>query len=424
MKILIISYFFPPFNVIGAVRVSKLAEYWLSKGHDVVVISAESQPLPRDLKSRFPKERVIYTKWFNINAAAEKFIGGRPVVALHGFDTKISFFRFLGATYKNIFNIPDAQIGWYPYAISAAECLFSDGWVPNLIYASALPITSHCVAKKLASKFSIPWLAEFRDLWTDSHNYKAPFWRRYLDLLIEKSLLQSASAFVTVSSPLAKSLAKKTKKPVGVVMNGFDPDDYLSNQIHNFPSDKLNIIYTGMIYVDKQEISIFLEGLRDCGSRDKIQVHFYGRYLNVVSSLAKKLQISNLVNVYRPVSYEKSIAIQKSSDVLLFLTWNDKNNTGVLTGKIFEYFGSRHPILVVGSQIGQAGQMVLDRNSGFVAQNSKEISQQLEYWVDQKLNNKKSFELPKSINSGLTRREQFETLDKFLIENDLMPIQT
>lgn len=420
MKILLISYFFPPFNVIGAVRVSKLAEYWLSKGHDVIVLSAKSQPLPANLDSKFPENRVIYTDWFNVNSIPEKVMGGRSAVSSRGFDTENSFLKSLGSLYKNIFNIPDGQIGWYPFAAKAAEELISNGWKPDLIYASAHPLTSLLVSSRIAKKFSIPWVAEYRDLWTDNHNYKQPFWRRWIDLLMERRVMQSCSALITVSEPLASVLKKKTVKPIAVVMNGFDPNDYLDVKTNLFPEDKLNIVYTGMVYRGKQDPSALFEALSKHPQRDFVKVHFFGRYLEYINILAKKYMVEDIVDVFDPVSFKESVAIQKSADVLLFLTWNDSDNNGVLTGKIFEYFGAKHPILAIGSQVGLAGNMILERGAGLVTNDVLEIKEQLTKWVSAKKKSAIEFELHEDVNEGLTRFEQFERLDSFLIDNSLM----
>ena len=45
MRILFISFFFPPYNAIGCVRTGKTAKYLMRFGHDVRVISAREQNL-------------------------------------------------------------------------------------------------------------------------------------------------------------------------------------------------------------------------------------------------------------------------------------------------------------------------------------------------------------------------------------------
>lgn len=420
MRILIISYYFFPFNTIASVRITKLAEYWHAKGHDVIVLTANNLPVPSGLVTSFSKSNVIATNWLNVNALPEKMMGGKGKVSSRGFDTGSSFLRSLGNLYKYTINIPDGQIGWLPYATRAGNELISKGWKPDLIYASALPITTFFVASRLAKKFSIPWIAEYRDLWTDNHNYKPPFWRKLLNEVLEKRLLKSVAGAITVSRPLANLLSQKTNVPIEVVMNGFDPKDYSEVKANYFSPEKLNIVYTGMIYPEKQDLSLLFKALNEFNSKDKVRIHFFGRYLGYVSNLAKKYNLKNIVNVLEPVSYKESISIQKSADVLLFLTWNDKNNTGILTGKIFEYFGARRPIFAIGSEIGIAGEMILDRKAGVLAKDAEQIKIHLNGWIRQKIYNKKIPDLPIKTNKGLSRYEQFSVLDQFLINNGLM----
>src|SRR3954470_18885913 len=62
MKILIISFAFPPSNVIGEVRVGKLARYLDHHGHDVRVLTTdlvEDRSLPLEIS----RERVFYTEY-------------------------------------------------------------------------------------------------------------------------------------------------------------------------------------------------------------------------------------------------------------------------------------------------------------------------------------------------------------------------
>jgi len=52
MKVLIVSFWFPPANVVGAIRVGKLARYLDRHGYDVRVLTAKlggDQSLPLEI---------------------------------------------------------------------------------------------------------------------------------------------------------------------------------------------------------------------------------------------------------------------------------------------------------------------------------------------------------------------------------------
>jgi len=62
MKILIIGFWFPPANVIGAVRPGKIVRYLDRHGHDVRVLTTglgDDRSLPLEIAG----ERVVYTEY-------------------------------------------------------------------------------------------------------------------------------------------------------------------------------------------------------------------------------------------------------------------------------------------------------------------------------------------------------------------------
>ncbi len=63
MKLLLVTWYFPPSRTIAAVRLGKLARYLLAKGHDIRVLTPQDPPLPQDLAVDFPAERVVRTSW-------------------------------------------------------------------------------------------------------------------------------------------------------------------------------------------------------------------------------------------------------------------------------------------------------------------------------------------------------------------------
>ena len=59
---------------------------------------------------------------------------------------------------------------------------------------------------------------------------------------------------ITVSEPLTKILINKYKQPIYTILNGFDAEDF-SFQVSGVNSQKINIVYTGSIYENKQDPS-------------------------------------------------------------------------------------------------------------------------------------------------------------------------
>ena len=419
MRILIISFFFPPYNAIGAVRVGKEAKYLAALGHEVRVITASDQTLPKTLPLEIPEECVRRTSWFNVNKIVE-FIFNRKKVAATGYSAsvqKYGLLRKLAYLYKVVVNLPDGQIGWYPYAVAEGGRVIKT-WQPDVIYASAMPVTSLLVAKRLSKKHQIPWVAEMRDLWMDNPYLDYyPRWRGWYELRLEKKVMSTASGMVTISQPLVDTLEKKYQCPVCLVTNGFDPDDFAKTVPERVQdNDVLHIVYTGMIYLGKRDPSPLFEAIAALGDlKQSIKVSFYGRYLTAVSALAHEFGVASQVEVHMPVAYNEALLLQQQADLLLLLLWNDPKEKGSFTGKVFEYLGAKRPVLILGPSDNVASELVTSRQAGVVFDSmGTPLVEQLRQWVLLKQSGQDLPALPEGVGAGYTRQEQTEILSSFL----------
>ena len=57
MKVLILSWYFPPSNTIGAIRVGKLAKYLMRRNVDIRVVTARELDLSKTLPLEIPAEQ-------------------------------------------------------------------------------------------------------------------------------------------------------------------------------------------------------------------------------------------------------------------------------------------------------------------------------------------------------------------------------
>jgi len=413
MKILIVSYYFPPTNVIGAVRIGKLAKYLMANGHDVRVLAARDTVYPSGLPVEIPEECITYTDPYQINFLPYLYMGGAiqgPQAGERSFHPVV---RFLGHAYRTLFNFPDGQIGWLFSAVQAGLRIIDD-WQPDFMYASAAPYTSLIVANRLRHKTGVPYVGELRDLWVDSHYYDHPALRRVFENSFERHVLSQASALVTVSEPLAEILRQKYGLPVTVVLNGFDPDDFAHVVPDKSKNPTLRIVHTGTIYPGRRDPTPLFKALRDMGvERTNFQIEFYGRRLTSVVELAEKYGVSESVSVHESVSYREALALQSNADVLLLLLWDTPEERGVFTGKLFEYIGSQRPILSVGMEDGVAAELIRGRAVGVVANDPAVIAGQLRVWRARKTSGD-NLQIKGGRFADLTREAQFRALTEFL----------
>jgi glycosyltransferase involved in cell wall biosynthesis len=416
LRILLVAQAFPPFNASGAVRVAKLASYLIDRGHDVRVITASPLPYPRTLPIEVSAERIIRTSSMDpfaffawLRRRQSERSGGTSNRSLLGTGYRGRFLRFVGA----VFAMPEAQVGWYPSAVAAGRRLMRS-WRPDVIYASALPFTAHLVASRLARSSQVPWVAEFRDLFADNPYSNLPAWRAPIDRWLERRVVSSASACVTVSEPMAATLRARHRKPAMVVLNGYAAQ---AAQVAPAPDKDapLRILYTGVIYPGRRDPSPLFAAIASLGAlRTQVEVTFYGQDLPGVAELAVRYGVSDQVRVRGPIPHAESLLEQHMADVLLLLLWSHPLEAGVYTGKLFEYIGAGRPILSVGAEDGVAAHLIRDRGLGVVAADPHAIASSLRLWIAEKRSTGYLAGPPDSAKTGMSRHEQFALIDELL----------
>lgn len=438
LKILIVSWYFPPFNTMGALRIGTLASDLLGRGHDVRIVTgrdlAEQPTLPAD----FPKERVCRTPHFDIDAlpklvqrirtsltrkrgaarsAASGAASGKIITggALGGNSTgalgKLLFW------YHQILAFPDQRIGWYPRAVKGGHA-FLGSWRPDIVFASAPPFTTLFVGRTLARRLSVPWIAEYRDRWIEDQYENLSPWRLWIERRMENRLLRGVSGLVTVSDPWADDYRKRLGKPVSVVTNGFDAAEFPAEFDRGTPDPSiLRIVYTGILYGDKRDPSALFEALSRMGDKAApVRVEFYGARRDLINRFMAPHGIEHLVEVHDRVSYRDSVRLQMQADVLLLMQWNDPREKGNVPGKLFEYIGARRPVLGLGLESGVPARLLAERGAGRVTNDPAEIARLIEGWIEEKRAKGAIPLIPAEARDGLSRADQYAGLERFFYE--------
>lgn len=426
MRVLIITFAFPPSNVIGAIHVGKLARYLDRRGHDVRVVTTDIVE-DRSLPLEIPRERVIYTDYPKRNSLLGPLVrpfGRRSTVfdrnrgdapAQDGAPAR-SLRRRLHRHYVGLIHIPDMRASWMKKAVPAARKLI-ESWTPDIIYASAPPHTGLIIASRLARTFGIPWVAGLRDLWVDNPYYQEPSWRRPIDAVLEWLTLRNAARLVTVSPIWAEQLSRRHRKPAEVIYNGYAEEDFPSAPMRAEPGEVLTIRYLGSIYRGFRDPSALFAAIAMLPKafRDGVLAEFYGDDCEVVLDAAAAHGVTDAVAIRPRVPYRRALELQMQADALLLLQWNDRRDEGNLPAKLFEYLYARRPILFIGYEKGIAAQLVSQRGAGLVSNSPAQISDQLRVWIADKREGRLE-SLDRSVSRGLSRDEQYRKLEEIFGE--------
>ena len=280
--------------------------------------------------------------------------------------------------------LPDRMLGWYPYAVKAGGKILEWDRV-DAIFSSHPTPTSHLVAAKLRRKELLPWVADYRDLWTGSTLRPYPNWLNALERRIERRVLKGAAVLTTVSEPLGRYLSGLHEKPVEVIYNGFDPEDF-KVKVHRGDPKIFTMVYSGTLYTGKQSpVPLFeaMKSLMEKGilSRENFRLRFIGVQEPPFRELVAAHALEPVVTVEPFQPYEDNVASLKRADALLFFSWNEGEMEGNPTSKIFQYAGADRPILVVGTGNPFVTEFVRRARLGEVGRNSREIEAILTRWM-------------------------------------------
>jgi len=384
-KILLITYYWPPSGGPGVQRILKFAKYLPEFGFDPLVLTVKYGEYPaidKTLIKDIPPECRVYRTSILEPNKMYKLLTGKKSEHTIGHD-------IFSQKDKNIFDkcskfirlnafIPDAKIGWIPFAVHKGKQIIRQE-SPDIILSSSPPPTVHLIAKRLAGSGNIPWIADFRDPWTEMHYYqqKRAAITRSIDKRLEKSVIDSADHLTCVSKHFLQMLPPNKKYTI--IPNGFDEDDFT---ILTEASGTFIITYMGTLNQNRfyrqafENLDLFLATHKT--SQSEIELNFIGaistdikKYLNQLFSKYKNIYFRGYLNHKEAV--EK---IKRSTVLLLFLEKAD-NYHGHIPGKLFEYLATGNYILGMGPE-GDARRIVEDTKTGNITPDPDQFYKVLE----------------------------------------------
>jgi glycosyltransferase involved in cell wall biosynthesis len=195
------------------------------------------------------------------------------------------------------------------------------------------------------------------------------------DAALELSVLKEADEIVVVSEPIRQLYLKKSasldSRKFHVIPNGFDTSDFAASVK---PSTVFSITYVGTMS-DIYRPATFIYALKKFISANP-GINLELKFVGAVNKEIRKLIADNLpVQFIRYQSYvEHSVAIQlMQQSVLLLLVIPDvADSKGILTGKLFEYLGSRRAVIGLGPADGEAAKILEKCGQGKMFERSEE----------------------------------------------------
>lgn len=340
-RVLIVAYYFPPLGGIGSLRVTGFATHLPEFGWEPVVLAPRQGAYQRDPELSFPEEQVVRSGSLELSRAGKRMLrtGGDDVRP-----AQVSGVRagLRGAARAIVYH-PDPQVGWYVPAVLAGRRELRRK-PADAILSSSFPITAHLVARRLQRATGLPWVADFRDPWSEMR--PAGIARRRAGRL-ERKLARAASAVTMTSPSWAERHAELWDRPVQVMPNGHELDAAPAP-----PPDELVVSYLGSYYPETQDLSAAWAAIRrlaDDGLAVR-RIRFIGTLHPALRAQLADVGLASLVEETGFVSHEHAIGHLRRSSVLLLAGPRDAGGIlrGQVAGKLTEYLASGLPIVYVG----------------------------------------------------------------------------
>ena len=394
LKVLVITYYWPPSGGAGVQRALKFVRYFPEFGIEPIVLTVDpgkasypvlDETLSKDIPSGV---RVVTTDSFEpLNILSSMM--GKKNVPYGGFANanKESKTQKILRWIRGNFFIPDARVGWVKYATKAAIRLIETEKITHVLISSP-PHSSQLIGLQLKKQFPhLKWIADMRDPWTDIYYYKDLLHTSIAagkDARMEKQVLETADEIIVVSDAIRRSFAAKSDKvnssKIHVIPNGYDEADFPDGILP--ASDAFTISYVGTM-ADTYRPEVFFEVLMELIRKypDKnIRFRFVGNAPWTLKKQADDYGLEPYCHWQGHVTHEEAIRQMKSSNMLLLIIPDAPGAEGILTGKLFEYIGAGRPILGIGPVNGDAAKILRECGAGemFDRRYSAEISRYIE----------------------------------------------
>lgn len=385
-NLLIIAYYFPPSGGPGVQRVLKHIKYLPDYGWNPIVYTVKDAQYPAfdySLLDEIPENVKVYrSKIFEPYNLYRKIVGIKgtepvDVNVIKKENQKLSWKEKISEFIRATFFIPDARMFWYFSGRKELKKAITENQI-DAIYSSSPPYTTALIAKRVKKILRVPWIAGFRDPWTGFiSSPRRWFLPRLIDKYLEKSVFKKADkiecAWVGIIKDAVSKYPDLDKTKFHHIPNGFDSEDYPSIEWQG--NEQFTLTYTGSMYGRRNPAALFqaIEKLlkNNLIKKDEFKIKFIGRFGREISEMIENTTFRDSIEIINYLPHKESLIELLKSDALLLIVDESKESEEIVPGKIYEYIGTKKPILTIAPNNGAVAQLMKETGLGLVAYQSE-----------------------------------------------------
>lgn len=386
-RVLIITYYWPPTGGAGVQRWLKFVKYLRDFGWEPVVYTPSNPESPDEdeslLKDIPGGTEVIRTEIWEPYNLYRKFTGAKKTdkinPAFHTDKRKVSFKQSFGVWVRGNFMIPDPRKFWIKPSVK-----FLTAWIAknpvDAIVSSGPPHSMHLIGKGLHHETNIPWIADFRDPWTNLDFYdelKLSGWADRKHRRLERKVLEEANVVLSVGKTMNAQFVEmmrgwgnaKDLSKFKVIANGYDESDVFKGEVK--ADQKFSIAHIGtMSHARNPEVlwkALKRLSEENTEFRNDLEIKLVGKVDASVADSVRSYGLGDALNLVAYMPHHEVVKVQQQSRLLLLVLNNTRTAKGILTGKFFEYMSAKRPVLAVGPVDGDAAEILRETNAGTIA---------------------------------------------------------
>lgn len=388
-RVLMAAYYFPPLSGSGVFRSIKFAKYLPPSGWQPTVISTDTPPngwnfADESQVAEIPKGMEVIRLPDGISTGRETSLDKERVEAVLGFlrnalhDSPEAdhIFQQTLQTQQGIVSMLTFPCGALCWAYDAVQYIEKNLDVRQFeaVYTTSGPSSAHLIGFYLRQKYGLPWVADYRDPWTDNpygaYDASDPGSRMLFEL--ERILLRQADCNLTAEESLVNTYMDHfglSREKIRCITNGYDEADFAGLTAPQKRNEKFTINYSGLLYTQQRSIAPILEALLQLTREKKInlediQFRIVGASESENLEVAKRYGLETIIAQTGYISHSDALRCNLNSDLLLLLVGDEAKFKCVYTGKFFEYLRSGRPILALAPKGGAVARVLRETGHG------------------------------------------------------------
>ena len=371
MKVLIVTYYWPPSGGSGVQRWLKFVKYLQDFGIEPIVYTVDNPKYPildASLENEIPNYVIVLKQpiW-EPNNLLSIFKKKKAQQSAGFLNPNPTFFGKIVQYIRANYFIPDARKFWVKPSVKYLKKYLQEHKIDTII-TSGPPHSLHLIGLELKKELDIKWISDFRDPWTEIDYFEQlPLTKKSIQIhqQLEKEVVEKSDAVLVVGKTMKENFNQYSNN-IHVITNGFD-DDIIFDESEL--DKKFTIAHVGLMNADRNPISLWKSISEICKENtdfaEEYQIQFVGKMAPEVRDSLEKYQIKNVVDIGY-VSHQEVITYQQKAQVLFLPVNNVKSAKGIITGKIFEYLQANRPILAIGPINGDLAEIINETNSGII----------------------------------------------------------